>query len=122
VVEGVLDEDSFTYIEAQLHGGVSIDDVKEVVINEFTMRKIIKSYSLIPASENSKLPFGNFDRGGRLLSSDLKISVCSINKRGEPGVVRTLEDWIESSDYKNTHWDTPEGRVFAEKVRKRSGR
>ena len=122
VVEGVLNEDSFTYIEAQLHGGVSIDDVKEVVINEFTMRKIIKSYSLIPANENSKLPFGNFDRGGKLLSSNLKISVCTINKRGGPAVVRTLEDWIESSDYKDTHWDTPEGRVFAEKVGKRSGR
>lgn len=101
IVEGLVSEDSFGYVEAQIHGGVKLGDVEEIVIGRDTLGKMLRAYNAAKDAEGEEGGFSGFV-GGKLFSSGLKVSV--VDAYEGDGEKELLEDWLKSNEWYKRHY------------------
>jgi len=125
--EGLVGRDNFSYIEAQVHGGASIDDVEEVIISDYAMGKIIKTYNAATDHQGERGEFKGF-HSGLLFSGDFKVSVILRPTREEMGAASwastkkvTLREYLESEKFKKYHAGTEGGDAFIAHLEKKDG-
>lgn len=134
IAEGMISKDNFSYIEAQVHGGVSLNDVEEVVVSDSTMDKMLRNYNA--AKDHRGLPgeFAGF-KGSELLSSKLKLSVAirptyeERKARASAGlppeidsvVKMSLMEWIKSTRFAEKWKGSEAGDAFVTHLEKKDG-
>lgn len=117
---GLITKESFSYVEAQIHGKVSKEDVEEVVLSHRVMRGILNEHK--PSGSSEAGDFGGFQLLKLLTNENYKISVEGpINKKtGEPTKI-PIDEWADSdafSEFKGTE----EGDAFLAHVEVKYGK
>lgn len=127
ISEGLIDEDTFKYVEAQIHGGLEIDDVEEAIIEKSALSKMLRAYNEAKRfdDEGEPVEFGGFV-GGKLFSSGIKISVIDardFTSAGQRPKKYPIEELFNQQWYKDSYKGTLAGDALESQIEvKREGK
>lgn len=119
ITEGLVTVEGLSYVEAQIHGGVKIDEVDEIILNSSTARHIVDTYE--GGSSNNPGDFDGF-KAKKFLESGVPVFVAV--KIPMTGYIEkyNILDWIESDKFKKDFAGTEEGDAFIAHVEAKYGK
>ena len=95
---GLITDDSFSYVEAQVHGQVSSSDVDEAIVSHRIMKAVLEEYR---HKEGTAGDFSGFKLLEMMIGEGYKVSVEGpIDKRTGKSTKISIDEWADSEAFK----------------------